>query len=85
MPKCHTFPVQKLRFANAFQWRRLLNPGGYLTFTTGGKIWKRAGHIDPQTVYVDMYTIKNSRQNESYRGIFFAVHFKLTNIAKQSM
>ena len=26
--------------------------GVYLIFTTGGKIKKTAGHIDPQTVYV---------------------------------
>ena len=35
----------------------------YLTFTIGRNIWKTDGYIDPQTVYVHMYTLKNSLQN----------------------
>ena len=37
--------------------------GVYLTFTTGGKIWKTASHIDFQKVYVDMDILKNSCHN----------------------
>ena len=36
----------------------------YLTFTTGGKIWKTAGHIDFKTVYMHMDTPENSQQND---------------------
>ena len=41
--------------------------GVYLTFTTSGKIWKTAGHIDFQSVYVHMDTLENSRQNDCNR------------------
>ena len=29
------------------------------------KIWKTASHVDPQTVYVHMYTLKNCQQNHA--------------------
>ena len=29
-------------------------------FTTGGKIWKTAGNIDSQTIYIHMYISENS-------------------------
>ena len=40
--------------------------GVHLTFKTGGRIRKTANHINPQAVYVHMYTLKKSRQNDCY-------------------
>ena len=36
-------------------------------FTSGGKIQKTDGHIDPQTVHVHMYILKNHRPNDRNR------------------
>ena len=47
--------MSQLDLTNIFE-RHLHNAVVYLTFTTGGEIWKSDGHFDFQTVNVHMDT-----------------------------
>ena len=38
--------------------------GGYLTFTTAGKIRKTAGHIEPQTLCLYVHTPKQPAKSQ---------------------
>ena len=39
-------------------------------FTRSGKIRKTGGNIQPYTVYVHLYTLENSQQNDCNKGDF---------------
>ena len=46
------------------------NAGVYLILTIGGKTQKKASNIDPETVWVHLNTLENSRQNDYERGCY---------------